>query len=391
VSPGELPSGPSSARAKLRRIAALVRKETAQLFRDSSSIAIGIVMPIALILVFGYALSLDVKHVPAAIVLEDASPAAVDLAAGFTLSPYFDAHLVASMARAQELMLRRVVDGIVRIRPDFSRRLNRGSGEVQFLVYGTDANRARIIEGYARNAVDQWARRRAAEGQAAGQGGSGAAGGRAAVQSRLWFNAANDSHYFLVPGLIVLIMTIIGALLTALVMAREWERGTLEALFVTPVRAGEILLSKMIPYFGLGMVGLALCILAARFLFQVPIRGSVAILVGVSMLYLLIALAIGLLISSLTKNQFVASMATLLITFLPALFLSGFLFDLHSTPAAIRALSYVLPASYYVSLLQTIFLAGNVWAVILPNTAVLAGMAAILLALTRVIATKRLA
>jgi ABC-2 type transport system permease protein len=376
---------PSSARAKLRRVGALVRKEAAQLFRDSSSIAIGIVMPIALILVFGYALSLDVKHVPAAIVLEDSSPAAADLAAGFTLSPYFDAHLVASMARAQELMLRRVVDGIVRIRPDFSRKLARGAGEVQFLVYGTDANRARIIEGYAQSAVDQWARRRAAEGQAGG------AGGRVAVQSRLWFNAANDSHYFLVPGLIVLIMTIIGALLTALVMAREWERGTLEALFVTPVRAGEILLSKMIPYFGLGMVGLALCILAARFLFHVPIRGSVAVLVGVSMLYLLIALAIGLLISSLTKNQFVASMATLLITFLPALFLSGFLFDLHSTPAAIRALSYVLPASYYVSLLQTIFLAGNVWAVILPNTAVLAGMAAALLALTRIIATKRLA
>src|SRR6185437_1066582 len=153
------------------------------------------------------------------------------------------------------------------------------------------------------------------------------------------------------------------------------------ALFVTPVRAEEILLSKMIPYCGLGMVGLGLCILAARFLFDVPIRGSVAILVGVSMLYLLIALAIGLLISSLTKNQFVASMATLLITFLPALFLSGFLFDLHSTPAAIQALSYVLPASYYVSLLQTIFLAGDVWAVILPDTAVLAGMAAVLLAL----------
>ncbi|HTY67360.1 MAG TPA: ABC transporter permease [Alphaproteobacteria bacterium] len=376
---------PSATRAKLRRIAALVRKETSQLFRDSSSIAIGVAMPIALILVFGYALSLDVKHVPAAVVLEDSSPAAVELAAGFTLSPYFDAHLVASMARARELMLARVVDGIVRIRPDFSRDLNRGAGAVQFLVYGTDANRARIIQGYAQNAVDQWTRRRSAEGQAS------ARTGRIAVQSRLWFNAANDSHYFLVPGLIVLIMTIIGALLTALVMAREWERGTLEALFVTPVRAGEILLSKMIPYFALGMVGLGLCILAARFLFHVPIRGSVAILVGVSMLYLLIALAVGLLISSLTKNQFVASMATLLITFLPALFLSGFLFDLHSTPAAIRALSYVLPASYYVSLLQTIFLAGDVWSVILPDTAVLAGMAAVLLGLTRVVATKRLA
>jgi ABC-2 type transport system permease protein len=288
------------------------------------------------------------------------------------------------MPPALELMKSRSVDGVVRIRPDFSRQLAAGHAEVMVLVRGTDANTARIIEGYASGAVAQWSARQAAEGHAMPPP-------LVTIQDRLWFNAANDSRYFLVPGLVVLVTTLIGALLTALVLAREWERGTFEALFVTPVRAGEILLSKMIPYFGLGMVGLGLCILAARFLFHVPIRGSVSILVGVSMLYLLIALAIGLLISSLTKNQFVASMATLLITFLPALFLSGFLFDLHSTPAVIRALSYVLPASYYVSLLQTVFLAGDVWAVILPDTAVLAGMAAVLLALTRVIATKRLA
>ena len=282
-------------------------------------------------------------------------------------------------------MLEQNVDGIVRIRPDFARRLNQGNAEVQILVYGTDANRARIIEDYAQGAVAQWAARRDAEG------GIEASSGAVVVESRLWFNAADDSHYFLVPGLIVLIMTLIGALLTALVMAREWERGTLEALFVTPVRAGEILLSKMIPYFALGMVGLALCILAARFLFQVPIRGSVSILVVVSMLYLLVALAIGLLISSVTRSQFVSSMATLLVTFLPALFLSGFLFDIHSMPAAVRILSYGLPARYYVALLQTLFLAGDVWGVILPNSTVLAGMAAGLLALTRAVASKRLA
>jgi ABC-2 type transport system permease protein len=186
-------------------------------------------------------------------------------------------------------------------------------------------------------------------------------------------------------------MTLIGALLTALVMAREWERGTLEALFVTPVRAGEILMAKMIPYFALGMVGLALCILAAKFLFEVPIRGSISILVAVSMLYLLVALSIGLLISSVTKSQFVSSMATLLVTFLPALFLSGFLFDLRSMPAAVRMLSYALPARYYVTLLQTVFLAGDIWGVILPNALVLLGMTAGLLALTRAVATKKLA
>jgi pyoluteorin transport system permease protein len=370
--------------AKLRRVAALVRKESYQLFRDPSSIAIGVVMPVLLILLFGFALSLDVKSVPIAVVLEAPSPAATELAAGFTLSPYFEARLLTAMPHAEELMLDQKVDGIIRIRSDFARRLNRNDGEAQVLVYGTDANRARIIEAYAQGAIAQWAARRAAAGHAV------AAGGSVVVQSRLWFNEADDSHYFLVPGLVVLIMTLIGALLTALVMAREWERGTLEALFVTPVRAGEIVISKMIPYFALGMVGLALCIVAAKFLFGVPFRGSVLLLVGVSTLYLLVALAIGLMISSLTKSQFISSTVTMLITFLPAVFLSGFLFDLRSMPTAVLVLSYALPARYYVTLLQTIFLAGNIWAVILPNAAVLAVMAAVLLALTRAVTNKRL-
>jgi ABC-2 type transport system permease protein len=215
--------------------------------------------------------------------------------------------------------------------------------------------------------------------------------GPVAVQNRLWFNEANESRYFLVPGLIVLIMTLIGAMLTALVMAREWERGTLEALFVTPVQADEILLGKTIPYFALGIIGLALCMFAAKFLFHVPFRGSVLVLAGVSILYLLVALGIGLLISSAVKNQFVASELTMLVTFLPALMLSGFLFDLRSMPPLVRLITYVLPARYYVTLLQTVFLAGDVWSVILPNAAVLAVMAAILLVLTRATTQKKLA
>lgn len=375
---------PATARAKLQRLGALVRKETYQLFRDPSSIAIGVVMPVLLILLFGFALSLDVKHVPVAVVLEEPSPTATELAAGFALSPYFETRELISMPRAQQLLLQQKVDGIVRIRSNFARELNSGDGQAQVLVYGTDANRARIIEAYAQGAIAQFLARRAAEGYPAATGGS------ASVQSRLWFNEADDSHYFLVPGLVVLIMTLIGAFLTTLVMAREWERGTLEALFVTPVRAGEIVLAKMIPYFVLGMLGLALCMFAAKFLFDVPFRGSVLILTGVSTLYLLVALAIGLLISSITRSQFVASMSTLIITFLPALFLSGFLFDLRSMPAAIRILSYALPARYYVNLLQTLFLAGNIWAVVLPDAAALAGMAIALLALARAVTTKRL-
>jgi ABC-2 type transport system permease protein len=370
--------------SKLRRIFALVRKETLQLIRDPSSIAIGIVMPVVLVLLFGYGLSLDVRHVPLAVVLEDSGPEARAVAAGFRLSPYFDVRLVTSMAAAERLMLQREVDGIVRIRPDFSRQLAAGGGEVQVLVHGTDANTARIIQAYAQGAIGQWAARRAAQGAAM-------AAPPVTVVERIWFNEANDSHYFLVPGLIVLIMTLIGAFLTALVMAREWERGTLEALFVTPVRTDEILLGKTIPYFLLGMIGLVLCILAGQFLFGVPLRGSVLVLAAVSMLYLLVTLGIGLLLSSATRSQFLASQLALLVTFLPAMMLSGFLFDLRSMPVAIQLITYVLPARYYVALLQTLFLAGDVWAVILPDAAVLALMAALLLLLSRAVTRKTLA
>jgi ABC-2 type transport system permease protein len=378
------PSPPRRLAAKVRRVWSLVRKETRQIVRDPSSVAIGIVLPLILILLFGYGLSLDVTNVPVAVVLEDPSPEAADLAAGFRLSPYFDARPLTSMPQAQELLLAQKVDGVVRIRPDFARHLRLGDAEVQVVVNGTDANRARIIQDYAQGAVGQWAARQAAQGK-------DVPGGPVAVQSRLWFNEANDSRYFLVPGLIVLVMTLIGAMLTALVMAREWEQGTLEALFVTPVRPDEILLGKTIPYFALGMVGLALCLLAAKFLFHVPFRGSVGVLAGASMLYLLVALGIGLLISSATRSQFVASQLTMLITFLPAFMLSGFLFDLRSMPAAVRLMTYLLPARYYVALLQTVFLAGDVWGVVLPNAAVLAGMAAAVLLLTRGVTRKKLA
>jgi ABC-2 type transport system permease protein len=207
----------------------------------------------------------------------------------------------------------------------------------------------------------------------------------------VWFNEAGESRYFLVPGLLVLVMTLIGGMLTAMVMAREWERGTFEAMFVTPVRTGEILLSKMIPYFVLGIGGLVLCIFAAKFLFLVPFRGSVLVLAAVSTLYLLVSLAIGLLVSSATKSQFVSSMVTLVVTFLPAMMLSGFLFDLRSMPDFVRWISYALPARYYVALLQTIFLAGDIWGVIWPNAGMLALMAAVLLAATRAVTRKQLA
>jgi ABC-2 type transport system permease protein len=374
----------NSAGAKLKRVRALVVKETRQMLRDPSSVAIGIIMPVVLILLFGYGLSLDVKHVPLALVAENYSPAATELAGAFKLSPYFDVRVMTSMREAERLMLERRVDGIVRLRPDFGRGMERSDAEVQILVHGIDANYARIVQNYAQGAVGQWLAEQNAQAKQV-------AVGPVVIQNRMWFNEANESRYFLVPGLIVLIMTLIGSLLTALVMAREWERGTLEALFVTPVRSSEILLGKTIPYFVLGIIGFLLCLFAAKFLFDVPFRGSILVLTGASMLYLLVALGIGLLISSAVKNQFVASQVTLLVTFLPAAMLSGFLFDLRSMPVLVRSITYVLPARYYVTLLQTIFLTGDIWAVLLPNMAVLAAMAGVILFLTFRVTRKRLA
>ncbi len=350
------------------------------MIRDPASIAMGVVLPVILILLFGYGLSLDVKNVPLAVLDQDGSALARGLIGGLQLSPYFQPRPVASLRAAEALLAARRVDGILTVPQQFARRARAGGAVVQLVVSGTDANTARIIEAYVNGVVTAWAAREAP-----------ALAGPVRVQSRLWFNEANDSRYFLVPGLIVLVMTLIGAFLTAMVVAREWERGTFEALFVTPVRAAEILLGKTLPYFALGMVGLVLCVLAGRFLFHVPVRGSLAVLLLGSMLYMLVAVGIGLLISSAVKNQLVASQVTLLATFMPAFMLSGLLFDLRSMPAPIRALTYVLPARYFVALLQTTFLAGDIWSVIVPNALALLAMVAVIALVLGAITRKRLA
>jgi ABC-2 type transport system permease protein len=369
--------------AKLRRIRALTLKETRQVLRDPSSIAIGIVFPLMMILLFGYGLSLDVNQVAVAVVDEDASADSSALIGTFRLSPYFKVTVAHSMAEANTMFLNQRVDGVLRIPSDFTRRWHSGGAEIQILVNGTDANQARIMQAYAQGPVAEWS---------AAQPGSGAAvsAGPVIVVDRMWFNENNDSHYFLVPGLIVLVMTIIGAFLTAMVVAREWERGTLEALFVTPMRAGEFLISKLIPYFGLGMIGFVLCLLAGQFLFHVPLRGSFFLLCLASMIYLLVALGIGLLISTLVKSQFLASQLAMLLTFLPAMMLSGFLYDLRSMPVFIRGITYALPARYAVSLMQTLYLAGDVGSVVWLNLGILAAMAAALLVLTRLATRKQL-
>lgn len=284
----------------------------------------------------------------------------------------------------------RRVDAIVRIPATFTRDAAAGSAAVQIIVHGAEANRASIILNYASGALQQWSARRAERLGSAARPDALPANGAVRIEQRIWYNSANTSTWYLVPGLIVLIMTLVGAFLTALVMAREWERGTLEALFVTPVRPVEILLAKVIPYFCVGMMGLFLCLAAARFLFKVPMQGSLLVIIFASMLYLVVAVGMGLLISSATRNQFLASQLALVSSFMPSLMLSGFLFDLRNVPLAVQVVGRILPATYFMELVKTLFLAGNVWPLILRNCAILAAYAVLLLGIARAVTRKQL-
>ena len=349
----------------LIRLTAMTNKEFHQLIRDNSSILIGIFLPIILIFIIGYGVSLDVKKVPIATVLEDTSPTVHEVLSFLNGSEYFAPIYVTSMHEAKELMDNRDVDAIIRIPSDFSKNLYTRGSSMQLILYGVDSTTATTVKGYVEGSVKQW------EALNKARFINGPTAGFITVENRMWFNDANSSIWYFIPGLIVLIITIVGVFLTSLVMAREWERGTLESLFISPVKPLEILLSKMIPYFCIAMIGLAFCLTAARFLFKVPIHGSLTIIILSSMLYLLATLGMGLTISSITKNQFLASQIALVVSFLPAMMLTGFLFDLRSVPFFIRSVGQILPATYYLQLLKSLFLAGNNWNLIFKNCFIL--------------------
>ena len=255
-----------------RRFVALLRKETRQLLRDRSNLAVGLLLPVLLILLFGYGLSFDVTDAPVAVVLEDRSPQARAVLAELQGSPYIAPVWASSMPDAVARMRAGDVRAVLRVPVDFSRQLAFGHATVQLLLNGVDTNTAATIESYVSGAIGVWAQRQV---DRAGAGGR-LAPGSVVIVPRMWFNEAFSSTWYLVPGLIALVLTLIGAFLTSLLIAREWERGTLESLFVTPVRPLELVLAKLAPYVVIGTIDLIVCLLAPRFLFQVPIRGSLA-------------------------------------------------------------------------------------------------------------------
>ena len=367
------------------RLVALTRKETRQMLRDRSNLVVGLLLPVVLILLFGYGLSFDVTNARVTVVLEDSSPTARNVVAGLTGSPYIAPSWVTSMPEAERMIRAGQTDAILRVPGDFSRRLAAGDGQLQLLLNGVDSNTASAIEGYVSGALAVPMQQQA---DRAGNKPSGI--GAITIVQRMWFNEAGESTWYLVPGLIVLVITLIGAFLTSLLVAREWERGTLESLFVTPVRPLELVLSKLAPYIVIGAIDIVMCLLAAKYLFQVPMRGSLWVIVLLSLLFLLVSLGLGLFIWAATRNQFAASQMALLVSFMPALMLSGFIFDLRNMPVVIQVISQLLPATHFMGLIKTLFMAGDYWPDILRSCGILALYAIVLVVLTRRSLAKRL-
>jgi ABC-2 type transport system permease protein len=361
-----------------RRFTALLRKEVRQMLRDRSNLAVGLLLPLMLILLFGYGLSFDVQNAPIAVVLEDSSPTARDVASGLQGSRYLAPVWVTDMTQAESLMRAGKVDGIVRLPMDFSRQFASGNGRVQLLLNGVESTTAASVESYVGGAIGSWAQQ-----QMYRAGGKPGSSGTVVVVQRMWFNEAGNSTWYLVPGLLVLVLTLIGAFLTSLLIAREWERGTLESLFVTPVRPLELVLAKLTPYLAVGMINVVTCLIAARFLFEVPIRGSLWVIIVASILYLMVSLLLGLFISGVARTQFKASQIALLASFLPAMMLSGFVFDLRNVPLVIQVVGQLLPATHFMSLVKTLFLAGDNWPQIVRNCSILLLYAVVLTIATR--------
>jgi ABC-2 type transport system permease protein len=342
-----------------KRLLVMAKKEVLQILRDPRSLAIVFIMPAILVVLFGYGVSLDLKGLPVYVYDRDGSQQSQDLLKRFQASQYFR---IEKVVDNYPQVVRAIDDGGAKmgivIPWNFSQILRDGGKvQVQALVDATDDNTANILIGYTQGVVQGYS----SEIQVQTLRRLGAAIQPASVQveTRTWYNEDLESSAFIIPGVLALVMSVIGAFLTSLTIAREWERGTMEQLISTPVSATEIMLGKLIPYFVLGMADTGISAFIAIYWFKVPFRGSYMTLLFSSALFLVVVLSLGFFISVLAKGQFAASQIALLVTFLPAFLLSGFLFAIEQMPAFLQAFTHIVPARYYVSVLKKIFLKGT--------------------------------
>lgn len=367
-----------------RRLRALVRKECYQVLRDPSALLIAFVLPPILLFLFAFAVSLDVENVPVGVVLESDSSKAQGLAAAFAASRYLDVHPARHRREVESLMVGGELRAFVVIPADFEVRLRNGQrgAAIQIITDGSQPNSASFTAAYTQGVFSTWLASQLAS--------SGGKVGGLQLEPRFWFNPELASRNVLLPGAMAIVMTMIGTLLTALVVAREWERGTMEAVMSTQASMMEIIASKLLPYFFLGSLTTLGCTLLAVGFLGLPFRGSMFALLCLSAIFLVPALGQGLLISTLAKNQFVASQFAVLSAFLPALLLSGFIFEIQSMPWIVQKITLLLPARYYVSGLQTIFLAGDLWPQLLRDMSALLAVGAVFFGITFAHSRKRL-
>ena len=360
-----------------QQLAAIMIKEGKQVTRDPSSWIIAVVLPLTFLFLFGFGISLDTTVVKIAMVREDSGRDARAFADALTSSKWFLVVPATDRRSGERLLQDQNVKAVVIIPAEFGRRLyaQNTTAQVQVLVDGAEPNTANYVHGYV-GAI--WSGFLAARGLE--QGSPSAA--PVSLEVRYWYNANAVSRWFLIPGSMTVIMTLLGTLLTSLVIAREYERGTLEALYATPLTRGQILIGKTLPYFLLAMVSMAVCVLTALLLFQLPLRGSFLALGLVSAVFLVPALGQGLLISVTMRTQMAAAQLGLMTGYLPAMMLSGFLFDIHSMPPWLQAITLVIPARYMNVSLQTVFLAGDLWSVLIPNMLFMLAVGALFFGLT---------
>lgn len=339
----------------LKRVQALVIKEFHQIKKDPSSLLISGFLPILLLFLYGYGLSFDYKHMKIGVVLEDTSPVSQSFLTSLKFSEYFDVEV----ARSKEEIFKKVIEGKLKgcvvIPSYFSAWFYRQdtTAPLQVLTDGSEPNTATLLQNYIKGALANWIKIQKYSDSVLLNTGIN-------VETRIWYNSTLESKNYLIPGSLAIILTLIGTLLTSLVISREWERGTMESLISTPVKITEIILAKLISYFFLGVFAFVMSVFLTLLVYQVPLKSSFVLLTFVAAIFLLSALGMGLLISSLFKNQFAASQAAIVSAFLPSFFLSGFIYEVASMPKIIQVLSNFFSAKYFVSSLQTLFLVGYV-------------------------------
>lgn len=344
----------------MRRLVALIRKECLQIVRDPSAILVAFVLPVILLFIYGYGVNLDSNKVKLGLVVQDRSVACSSLIQAFTDSRFFSVVVGHDTREFANDLTNGRLRGIVVIPSNFTRSSMTVDHfpTLQVITDGSEPNIASFVKNYVQGVVQVWQRHQIEDR-------SMETTELISIESRFWYNQELKSRNFLIPGSIAIIMTLIGTLLTAFVIAREWERGSMESLMATPVTIIQILIGKLIPYFFLALCSLILCWWIATSLYHVPFRGTFGALLAVTTVFLFGALGQGLLISSITKSQLVASQLALISGFLPSFMLSGFIFDIAAMPKPIQLLTYIFPARYYVTCLQTLFLTGNVWPLLL--------------------------